>query len=139
MAKVYVIIDGDGYVHRVFSTREAAERCCATWEFTDKPVITAYELEDGSEMENVPIYKALEFDMSYSYRLKKHRIHFERMLYDTKPFVESIRRCEKTSLKDGRVIELYSGIIPVDHTVESDSEAEKIVQDRLEKWKKEDV
>lgn len=144
MAKVYIVTCGeysDYSIHSVFSSREAAEKCCATWEqggLWDAPRIEEYELEDGSNIKIERIYKAIVFDMCYVYYRDEIRVDFD-MAYGIKPFEEKINRKEKTRIRDGETIELYYGTLPVNKTVETEAEAEKIVFDRLAKWKAEQM
>lgn len=142
MAKVYVVTSGDysDYsIDRVFSNREAAEKRCATWEYKhDEPRIEEYELEDGSNIEMEHVYKALEFDMRYTYYNDTVHITDIEMKYGVNPFEEKIRMKEKTTVRNGEEIELYYGVIPVNKTVKNE-EAEKIIFDRIAKWKAEQM
>ena len=139
MSKVYVVTSGeysDYGIDSIYSTREAAEKCCAAWGgYDDKPMIEEYELKDGSNIKVEHVYKALEFSMKFYRTLY---IDWD-MRYGTKPFEEKINRREKTTMRDGRVRELYSGVIPVNKAITTDEEAEKIVHDHIAKWKAEQM
>lgn len=144
MAKVYIVTSGDysDYsIDSVFSSREAAEKRCAVWrqeELRDEPIIEEYELEDGSNIEVEQVYKAMVFDQCYLFYQDKIRVDF-RMMYDGKPFKEEINRKEKVYSKNGKTIELYYGTLPVNKTVEKQPVAEKIIYDRIAKWKAEQM
>lgn len=146
MAKVYVVTSGDysDYsIDRVFSNREAAEKRCATWRqdiiWGDEPRIEEYELEDGSNIEVEQVYKGLDFDVRYTYYNDTVHITDIEMKYGVKPFEEKIRMKEKTTMRNGKKIELYYGTLPVNKTVETEAEAEKIIFDRIAKWKAEQM
>lgn len=140
MNKVYIVTSGDysDYtINRVFSNREAAEKCCAAWEsIMYEPKIEEYELEDGSNIEIERVYKAISFDMGYSLFYDVTYLDYT-MMYNAKPFCEKIARKEKTRLRDGRTIEFYYGVIPVNKTVTTYEEAKKLVYDYLAKRKAE--
>ena len=144
MAKVYIVTSGDysDYsIDSVFSSREAAEKRCAVWKqekLWDEPIIEEYELEDGSNVVVEPVYKAMVFDQCYLFYQDKIRVDF-RMKYDVKPFEEKIDRKEKAYSKNGKTIELYYGTLPVNKTVEKQPVAEKIIYDRIAKWKAEQM
>lgn len=145
MAKVYIVTSGDysDYsIDSVFSTREAAEKRCAVWrqeELWGDPRIEEYDLEDGSNVVVEQVYKAMVFDQRYVFYQDKISVDF-RMMYDIKPFKEEINRKKgKTHSKNGKTIELYYGTLPVNKTVEKQAEAEKIIFDRLAKWKAEQM
>lgn len=143
MAKVYVVTSGvysDYRINCVFATREAAEKYCATWEYKyDEPRIEEYELEDGSNIEVEHVYKALKFDMRHAYRDDKVYIADIGMKYGVNPFEEKTRRKEKMTMRNGEKIELYCGVIPVNNTITSEEEAEKIIFDHLAKRKAEQM
>ena len=144
MAKVYIVTSGDYSYYRidsVFSSREAAEKRCAVWrqeELWGDPRIEEYELEDGSNIEVEHLYKAMVFDQYYVFYQDKISVNF-RMMYDIKPFKEEINRKEKAYSKNGKTMELYYGTLPVNKTVEKQPAAEKIIYDRIAKWKAEQM
>ena len=144
MAKVYIVTSGDysDYsIDSVFSSREAAEKRCAVWrqeDLWDEPRIEEYELEDGSNVIVEQVYKAIAFDQRCVFYQNEICVDFD-MMYDVKPFEEKINKKEKTHLKNGKTVELYYGILPVNKTVETETEAEKIIFDRLAKWKAEQM
>lgn len=141
MPKVYVVTSGDysNYsINSVFSNREAAEKRCAVWDGRDEPTIEEYELEDGSNIEIEQVYKAIDFGMNYSRYPDNIYVYFD-MQYASKPFQERITRNGTITMRDGKVMEMYYGVIPVNKTVETREEAEKIVYDRIAKWKTEQM
>ena len=94
--------------------------------------------EDGRNIEVEPVYKAIVFNQRYVFYRDKISVDF-RMMYDVKPFKEEINRKEKTYSKNGKTIELYYGTLPVNKSVEKQPVAEKIIYDRIAKWKAEQM
>ena len=141
MAKVYVVTIGDySYycIDSIFSNREAAEKRCATWNGYDNPNIEEYELEDGMNIVIDQVYRWLDFSISYRSYDDNISVYWE-MKYGTKPFDEKIRLIEKLTSINNKKIELYHGTIPVNKTITDDKEAEKIIYDRIAKWKAERI
>ena len=141
MAKVYVVTSGDysDYcIDGIFSNREAAEKRCATWDGCDDPNIEEYELEDGTNNVIDQVYRGLNFGMSYRSYDDNISVYWE-MKYGTKPFHVQIRLSEKLTSINNKKIELYHGTIPVNKTITDDKEAEKIIYDRIAKWKAERI
>lgn len=77
--------------------------------------------------------------------VERHRKEIEvfpiAYVFDDKLFKEEINRKKKgkTHSKNGKTIELYYGTLPVNKTVEKQPVAEKIIYDRIAKWKAEQM
>ena len=141
MAKVYVVTSGeysDYGIDSIFSSIEAAEKRCATWDGCDDPNIEEYELEDGTNILIDQVYRGLNFGMDYISYNDSISVYWD-MKYGTKPFHVQIRLSEKLTSINNKKIELYHGTIPVNKTITDDNEAEKIIYDRIAKWKAERI
>lgn len=57
------------------------------------------------------------------------------MKYYSKPIKEKIFLKGYTTSRDGTQIELHRGVIPVDKTVKTGDQAEKLVHDYIANWK----
>lgn len=141
MAKVYVVTSGeysDYGIDSIFSNIEAAEKRCATWDRCDDPNIEEYELEDGTNIIIDQVYRGLNFGMSYRSYDDNISVYWD-MKYGTRPFHVQIRLREKLTSINNKKIKLYYGTIPVHKTITDDNEAEKIIYDRIAKWKAERI
>ena len=147
MQKVYVITRGeysDYHIEKIFSTREAAEKYCAadTYKY-DEPMIEEYYLEDGSDIQIDRIYKAVFFQV-ISMGTHRHgtvdRV-ITSMTYGLYPFPTDIQENRKVEKRYGNGIVTYPGIsgwIPVTETPAAhDEKVEKMIRDRVAKWKAE--
>ena len=138
MAKVYVVTRGEDYKYRidcVFSNREAAEKYCAVYaDIFDEPKIEEYDLEDGTNIDVDHVYKAIDFEMVKRRFSDRISLDWE-MKYYSKPIKEKIFLKGYTTSRDGTQIELHRGVIPVDKTVKTGDQAEKLVHDYIANWK----
>ena len=138
MSKVYVVTRGEDYKYHidcVFSNREAAEKYCAVYaDIFDEPKIEEYDLEDGTNIDVDHIYKAIDFEMVKRRFSDRISLDWE-MKYYSKPIKEKIFLKGYTTSRDGTQIELHRGVIPVDKTVKTGDQAEKLVHDCIANWK----
>lgn len=131
MNKVYVVTKGeysDYGIERIFSTREAAEKYCAT----DKdeyysPMIEEWDLEDGSDIICPNVYKAICFRKDNHYA---KFIDYE-IKYSCTPFELDIQLNRK--VKYGHISGL-SGYIPINKTIKEAAVIQKIIYDAIAKW-----
>ena len=84
------------------------------------------------------VYRGLNFGMSYRSYDDNISVYWE-MKYGTKPFHVQIRLSEKLTSINNKKVELYHGTIPVNKTITDDKEAEKMIYDRIAKWKAERI
>lgn len=147
MQKVYAITRGeysDYHIEKIFSTREAAEKYCAVdTNKCDEPMIEEYDLEDGSDIQIDRIYKAVFFQVI---PVGTHRHGtVDRVItsikYSLSPFPTDIQKNRTAEEKYGNGKVTYRGIsgwIPVTETPDlRDEKIEKMIRDRVAKWKAE--
>lgn len=138
MSKVYVVTRGEDYKYHIdciFSNREAAEKYCSVYvDIFDMPKIEEYDLEDGENIDVDRVYKAIDFEMVKRRFSDRVSIDWE-MKYHNKPIQEKIFLKGYTTSRDGTQIELHRGVIPVDKTVKTGDQAEKLVHDYIANWK----
>lgn len=147
MQKVYAITRGgysDYHIEKIFSTREAAEKYCAVdTNKYDEPMIEEYYLENGSDIQIDRMYKAIFFQVipvgTHRYGTVDRVI--SSMTYGLSPFPTDIQENRKVEKRYGDGIVTYGGIsgwIPVTETpAPHDEKIEKMIRDRVAKWKAE--
>lgn len=147
MQKVYAITRGeysDYHIEKIFSTREAAEKYCAVdADKYDEPMIEEYYLENGSEIQIDRVYKAIFFQVIPAWTHGNRPVDrvLSSMKYSLSPFPTDIQENRKVEEKYGNIIAAYKGIsgwIPVAETPDlHDKKVEKMIRDRVAKWKAE--